>query len=487
MKSFLGHAAVYGVATFLMRAAGFVLLPLYLRCLSTPQFGVLEVVTRMAETAGMLLLFGGFRQALFTLYGQAEGDDKRRVVCATYVLITAGAALGAAAAWCSPGFYGVEAWTLRLAVLTVLVEPFSVVPLSLMQARSESLAYVAVVGVQFLCRVAVAVLFVAGFGWGVDGVLLSVVLTGVLFGVALSVNELRRGIAAPAWPTYRALLAFALPLLPGGACFFVLHHGDRFFLLRHADADAVGVYGLGYKLAMLVSTFGLGPAYMVWTARMYAIAKGPDAADRFGEAFTRILAWFLLVGLGMCLFAADIVDLLGGPEYAAAAAVVPPVVLACWFQAAATLMDGGLYVTRRTDRKLAVTALAAALMLVLYAALIPLAGLMGAAVATMVGFAGLAAMTYRASQPLFPVRYEWGRLGAALATAFGLWAASFAFPSFAARCCLMAAAPVLFALLATREERGTLAGVFFDRAPSPGLAKRSPGAGLPSPRGLQNP
>lgn len=456
MKSFLNHAAVYGIATFLMRAAGFVLLPLYLRYLSPEQFGKLEVVTRLAETAGLLLLFGGFRQALFALYSQAEGDEKSRVVCGTYGLLSIAVVIGGVATCCVPGFSGVDAHTLRLGLITVLVEPYSVVPLSLMQARSQSLAYVGVVAAQFLARVIVAVWFVAVWGWGVAGVLWSVILTGVCFGAFLSFNELRYSFVLPSRATFRSLLAFALPLLPGGLCFFVLHHGDRFFLLRHADAATVGVYGLGYKLALLVSTFGLGPVYMVWSARMYAIAKQPEAPKAFGEAFTRILAWFLFVGLGVCLWTPDVVVFLGGERYADAAWIVPPVVLACWFQAAATLMDGGLFITRRTDRKLIVTIIAAAWMLALYAVLIPLWGAVGAALATLLGFAALAALTYRASQPVFPIRYEWGRLTGLLAIAVGLWGTSLIIPSVAARCCLLGVAPLLFALLATREEREAL-------------------------------
>ena len=59
----------------------------WLHGLTPPEFGVLEVVTRLAETAGTLLLFGGFRQALFALHNQAGDErERRQVVCATYLL-----------------------------------------------------------------------------------------------------------------------------------------------------------------------------------------------------------------------------------------------------------------------------------------------------------------------------------------------------------------------------------------------------------------
>src|SRR5262249_12968662 len=153
----------------------------------------------------------------------------------------------------------------------------------------------------FLVRVGLSIFLVRVLGWGVAGALTATALTGALFGLCLTARELARG---PAWPDMshvRGLLSFALPMLPGGLCFFVLHHGDRFFLLRSASAADVGMYALGYKLAMVVAVFSLNPLYMVWSSRMYAVARTAEAPEVFGRAFMRILAAYLFVGLGLCL------------------------------------------------------------------------------------------------------------------------------------------------------------------------------------------
>jgi hypothetical protein len=63
-------------------------------------------------------------------------------------------------------------------------------------------------------------------------------------------------------------------------------------------------------------------------------------------------------------------------------------------------------------------------MLLLYGVLIPSYGNMGAAVATLVGFAFLAVCTWAVTQRVFPVRYEWPRLAALLALAVLLWSLS---------------------------------------------------------------
>src|SRR5205807_2252703 len=83
----------------------------------------------------------------------------------------------------------------RLAVLGILLEPLTLIPLALLQARVQSLAYVAVVVAQFLVRVGLAVLLVSVLHWGVAGALGATALTGALFGLVLSGRELARSWA----------------------------------------------------------------------------------------------------------------------------------------------------------------------------------------------------------------------------------------------------------------------------------------------------
>jgi len=453
-RSFLRHAAVYGLATVLVQAGGFVLLPVYLRCLSAEEYGVLEVVGRLAETLAAVLLLAGFRQALFAFYQQAQGEDERRqVVSGAFLLVgLAGLAGGAAMAafgarlggWLAPA--GASAWLVYLAVAGILLEPLSLLPLTLIQARVESGTYVVVVVAQFLFRVGLCILLVRFLRWGVAGALAATAATGAAFGLALSARELARGARWPGLARLRAMVAFALPMVPGALCYFVLNHGDRFFLLRHGGAAETGAYALGYKLATVVRLLSLVPLYMVWSARMYAAARGPDAAGTFGRAFTRILAAYLWVGLGLCLFTGEVLRALGGKaEYEAAAAVVAPVVLAGFFQAAATLLDAAFFVRRRTGLKLGVALAATAVILVLYAVLIPAWGATGAALATLGGFAFMAASGYVVTQRIFFVRYEWGRLAGLLALAAGLWLAGAGLPAggwaAAAKLALLVSAP----------------------------------------------
>jgi O-antigen/teichoic acid export membrane protein len=442
-RSFIKHALVYGLAGLLVQAGGFVLLPLYTRYLTPADYGVMEVLNRVAETVGTCLMFGGLRQALLTFYQQSPDEaDQRQVVVTMFsllslaifvggglVLLAAGPLSGMLNRFMHTDDAPIGSGVLRLAILAILVEPFSQAALTLLQARVESVRFVIVNVSQFVLRIALCVLFVKYMNGGVAGALGSSVITGALFGLVLCTREIARSPARPTLRKLRALLRFALPLVPGGLCFFLLHHGDRFFLLRYSTMQDLGTYSLGYKLGMAVAMFSQTPLYMVWSSQMYKVAQCEDAPIVFGSVMTRFLAAYLLAALGLGLFQDEVVGLLGGAPYAKASAVVAPVMLACFFQSAASLMDAGLYVKLRMGLKLGITLSTTAVMLLMYVLLIPPYGSMGAAIGTMIGFAFLALCTWAVTQRVFPIHYEWARLAALLSMAIGLWLISRGLPA----------------------------------------------------------
>ena len=85
---------------------------------------------------------------------------------------------------------GVEPNLLRLAVLAVLLEPLTLMPMALLQARLESATFVAVTASQFVVRVLLTVLLTVVLPWGVMGVLTATAVTTGTYGVVLSLREL---------------------------------------------------------------------------------------------------------------------------------------------------------------------------------------------------------------------------------------------------------------------------------------------------------
>ncbi len=476
--SFLKHAAVYGIGTIVLQAASIVLLPLYTNYLTPAEYGVMEILNRIGDVLVICLMVNGIRMATLTFYRQAEDPQQRRRIAATVTLFLVLFLIGCELlvlvfAGHLSSFLGVDdPRLLAFGIFAVLLQATTVIPLVLMQARLESGFYVLATVGTFFCRVVLAVLAVAVLGWGIWGVLGATAASSLIFGVVLTVRELSRGSFRPDLAKLREVVRYALPFVPGGLCFFVLHNGDRFFLVKCVSDDELGLYALGYKLAAVVSTLSIVPLYKVWSARMYDAFKAPDAPAVVGRVFSGILGAYLFMGMGLCLFQHEVLAVLGSEAFAPATAFVRPLVLAYFFMAAADLMDAAFYVCRRTGRKPWIAAASTATMFALYAWLIPQYGAMGAALATLFGFLFHAAMTFAVSQRVFRVQYEPFRLAMMLSLAIVLTLASplvgSGLAGFIGKSALWAAWPVVlwsWGIITEEEKQRTIdaAGNVFDR------------------------
>jgi O-antigen/teichoic acid export membrane protein len=425
-KSFLTHAAIYGLGAMALQMASVVLVPIYTRYFTPAEYGVLEILGRIGEVFNLCFLANGIRLAAFTFYCQAKEDLERRRTAATVLfaplLLFLGCGLLATGftPWLA-GLTGIaDSRLVIMALVLVMLEGLTVVPLALVQARVESAYYVTIMAAMFVVRVTLTILAVVGLGWGVWGVLTSAAATSAFFGLLLTWREFRKNSWRPDLKTLKEVLKFSLPFVPVGICGMLLHNGDRFFLMNFCGADEVGQYALGYKLAVTAGALSTGPILQVWTARMYDAFELPDAALYVGRVCTRILAVYLFACLGLCLLDKELLLVLAKPSYHGAIAVIVPVTLAYFFWTLSNLMDAPLWVRRRSGLKPWIILASASVTLVLYLWLIPRYGALGAAYATLAGLAIHCGITFLVSQRVFYVRYEFGRLAVMLALAVAM-------------------------------------------------------------------
>jgi O-antigen/teichoic acid export membrane protein len=423
----LKNTAIYLLCAILQRASSLLLVPILTWSLSPGDFGALELLNRVAEVLFLFLFANGIGLAAIAFYNQATTDEaRRRVVGSILALgfsfigiigITALLFAGRIGAWIGAGGSSLV-W---LALLAALADAPASVCLTLIQARVQAARYTAFVFSQNAVRVVVIALCVCLFHWGVFGILVASLLTSGVFTLILLTLELKQSGFHVDRATLFGVAWFALPFLPGGICGMILGSGDQLLLVKHSSASELGLYALGYKMAAMVSALTLAPMMKVWGARMHQVAREPNAPQIFGGVFTRFTFAYLFVGLGLALFAPEVITVLSRSEYLGAVEFIAPVVLAYFFMSGSDLMDAAFYVKRRSHVKLWISLLSAAVMMALYLVLIPPFKGLGAAYATLAGFAARMGLTYFVSQRLFRVAYEWNRVAMIVIAAVGCW------------------------------------------------------------------
>lgn len=267
-RTILGHSLLFFLGNVLPQVAGLLLLPLYTHYLSPAEFGILEILNRLGELFIICLLFNGLRQAVLVFSGQRTAGSYQDSLGPSVLAVVSGmVVLGLLLGWlCRPAVQLIiphaDPSLGLLALATVLLEAAASGLLGLAQARMQSGLFVLCIAGQVVLRSLGCVALVVGAGLGLWGVLLASLTAAGLVFAALGLREIIRGSFSLAAAPH--MLRFALPFIPAGLGFFILNHGDRFLLLRICGEATVGVYALGYKVALAVSMFSRAPLMMAW-------------------------------------------------------------------------------------------------------------------------------------------------------------------------------------------------------------------------------
>jgi O-antigen/teichoic acid export membrane protein len=206
------------------------------------------------------------------------------------------------------------------------------------------------------------------------------------------------------------MLRFALPLVPSALALAALNSADRFFLQRMVGLDATGLYSIGYKFGMLVNLVVISPFVLIWEPRRFTIANEQNAEKKYGQVFTYLLVLTSFVALALTGLAREIMQVLTARAYWQAYTVVPLIAWSYVFFGLSSVVSVGLFVHHRTGTVSALVLVALLVNTVGNILLIPLFGIHGAAVATLLSFFALFVLNLAFSHRFIPISFEWRKL-----------------------------------------------------------------------------
>jgi O-antigen/teichoic acid export membrane protein len=132
-------------------------------------------------------------------------------------------------------------------------------------------------------EMALKVVFLVVFEWGVVGFLLATLVGELVTNLLLTAWVLRRTGLRFSWRVLRPMLVYAAPLVAVGLCQMGLNQIDRFMLGQlgpEVGAQSwVGVYSQGYLIGFLVQTVVVGSFMQIWQPWIFGVR---DEARRSG-------------------------------------------------------------------------------------------------------------------------------------------------------------------------------------------------------------
>lgn len=214
---------------------------------------------------------------------------------------------------------------------------------------------------------------------------------------------------------YKEILKFGLPYIPAGLAGIAMQVIDRPIVKALTNDATLGIYQLNYRLGIFMMLI-VGMFDYAWRPFFLDHAKDPDAKQLFAKVFTYFTLGAMFIFLIVSLFIEDIVRIkffgkqFFPPIYWQGVGIVPWVLLAYAFTGAYVIFVVGVYLEKKTKYLPLVSGAGALLNVCANFILIPVLGIIGAALSTLLSYIVMAVGMYFASQRFYRVNYEWSKV-----------------------------------------------------------------------------
>jgi O-antigen/teichoic acid export membrane protein len=412
---------IYGVSTILGRFLTFLLVPFYTNVLAPEDYGIVAYVFSLVAFLNIVYAYGMesayFKYATTREIGTPEQNFSTPFVT---LLFSSTALSGLILLFSGPIAAAItiprgHASIVSLAAGIMMLDTVVIVPFALLRVERKAWSFGALKLINVAVNVACNLVLLLVFHKGVEGIFISNLIASLVTLLILVPVIKRHFTPSFSRPLLRALLAFGLPYIPAGLASMVIQVIDRPILRALTNDATVGIYQANYRLGVFMMLIVSMYDY-AWRPFFLTQAENRDAKPLFARVLTYFIAVSSFIFLIISFFIGDLVQVhifgrfLIHPAYWSGLPIVPIVLLGYLFLGVYDNLAPGVYIEKKTGKLPGITLVGAVTNVIANVILIPILGMMGAALATLGAYAAMATAMYFTVQRFYRVAYEWDRI-----------------------------------------------------------------------------
>ncbi|MGE5457134.1 MAG: lipopolysaccharide biosynthesis protein [Methanococcaceae archaeon] len=210
------------------------------------------------------------------------------------------------------------------------------------------------------------------------------------------------------WQKCREMLSFSVPLIPASIGTIILLYIDRIAIRNLMSFEYVAVFGRAYSFASMINIVlvGFQTALLPLIYQNYRSAETPRHIAKIFRYFTAAATSFIMA---LSIFSIEALKVFTTPAYFGASNVIPVLSFATLFLSM-QIFAPGLQIAKKTGIIAMINISAAVLNTSLCFILIPVYGIMGAGIATLITSLAVFSTNLFYSQKYFHIPYEWKKI-----------------------------------------------------------------------------
>jgi len=412
-KKLAKNSLVYAFFTLLQKGFAFFLIPLYTTQLSTEEYGLLGIV--MAAVPFLVLIAGlSLRGSTAYFYYEYRDHNKylRKLWGTSFTFLLVISFLFVLILWLTKNFLlnvfleDIPFYPyLFLALISICTQPTYYFFQSILKAKQLANKAAIFDFIYFFIIVVLTLIFILGFNFKAEGALLALAIANISFFVISLVYIFKEVDLGLNLKLLKKSLKYSLPIVPHNLSSWAMNLADRLILNNISTLSLVGIFDIGAQIGKLINviTLGVNSAYSPWFFEQLKTDK--NNKKNIAEITVKIVLLYVLVAIAISWLSPELLRLISSKAFFGAWKVVP-------FIAFAFVINGfyysfsNVFFLEKTKYLPIITGVGAIINVSLNFILIPLYGIMGAAIASISSKLVFSAMAYWQSQRLFFIPYD---------------------------------------------------------------------------------
>ena len=418
IKSILKHSFVYGISNAVQKASGIILLPLYTYSLTVEEYGRygLLIVTTLIISQSLVL---GQSSSVIRYNNSTDYADRKKSIFFTLTSLVLAVTL-VFIAISELYIDQISGWLgslqdfkvpVRICIYIIAVVTVNNILLGKIRADEKSVLYTISGLVRIFIQIGFTVYFLVILDLGIVGVLLGQ-LAGEFSSTIVLIPSLLKEIEFKFDRSIiKESLIFGFPLVFSAVAINLLNGSDRYIIKFLIGEKVLGLYELGYRVAGIINMLMIIPFNLSLLPMAYKVYQTEGDKDYYKKLKTYLAFGLVWAGLALSLFSKEIVEIFAlNPSYYSAYTVVPFIVLAYILYGLSTISSLGMFLSGKNFYMAFITLLCAGINIGLNFWLIPIYGIVAAAVSTAIAFFIQDIFSNLASNKYYRIKYEYFKI-----------------------------------------------------------------------------
>lgn len=388
VKDFLKSSAIYTIATIVTRSISILLIPIYTRYLSVYEYGMIDYFMILGSIINIIVSLEIY-QAVLRYYQDSNNFDEKREYVSTafifycimyllYFLISCIFSYEFAEVFLNDKNMSSLIIIASAAIVSNGIFIFIQNQLRF-ELRPKDFVIGSIINIIIISFLSTYLLIIEGFK--IDGVLIAQIignLVAALFSFLISKKSYGFIFV---YNRLKQMIHFSFPIVFSSISVFIAMYIDRIAIKDLLGLNDLGIYALAYKFASVAGIVIVGIQSSL-TPLIYKHYKDEKTPHDIAYLFNIFSAFAFFVIAGSIVLSKDIISLLTTESFYSASDLIPFLV-ATMFISNLYIFTPGIVIAKKTKQATVIMIIGAILNIVLNYTLIPMFGINGAIIATL--------------------------------------------------------------------------------------------------------